>query len=186
MDFQSSAVFALVQSQFGSVITADPAGHAAPFGHYALLALIQGCSAGLTNSALQTLSYPTKVLFKSAKPVPVMFYSVLLLHKRYELVDYGCMALVIGGLVVFMVAEASLKAANASGDKPNLDPIGVGLISLALLFDGALGPVQERCLNKFKCRKAQMLCYTCAVRLACTNDLFKQSVVESFRLRVDP
>ena len=37
-----------------------------------LLAVLQGVGMACTNCAVQRLSYPTKVIFKSAKPVAVM------------------------------------------------------------------------------------------------------------------
>ena len=54
VQYGSMTLFALVQSTaFGGPTAKDPPGWEPPFGHYAVLALITGCSAGLTNSALQ-------------------------------------------------------------------------------------------------------------------------------------
>jgi hypothetical protein len=36
-----------------------------------------------TNRAVQSLNYPTKVVFKSSKPAVVMLYSAMLLRKSY-------------------------------------------------------------------------------------------------------
>jgi|EP01043_Picozoa_sp_COSAG02_P041705 hypothetical protein len=36
-----------------------------------------------TNRAVQSLNYPTKVVFKSSKPAVVMIYSTLFLGKAY-------------------------------------------------------------------------------------------------------
>ena len=36
-----------------------------------------------TNRAVQSLNYPTKVVFKSSKPAVVMLYSTLFLGKTY-------------------------------------------------------------------------------------------------------
>jgi UDP-galactose transporter B1 len=50
-----------------------------------------------SNEALQHVSYPTQVLGKSIKPVPVMILGVLLARKRYHALKYvGVLAIVAG------------------------------------------------------------------------------------------
>ena len=50
---------------------------------YLLLSILQGCGMAATNRAVQSLNYPTKVVFKSSKPAVVMIYSTLFLGKTY-------------------------------------------------------------------------------------------------------
>ena len=50
---------------------------------YLLLSILQGCGMAATNRAVQSLNYPTKVIFKSSKPAVVMIYSTLFLRKTY-------------------------------------------------------------------------------------------------------
>jgi hypothetical protein len=62
VQYGSYSIFALAQSSiFQRGGEGDPPGYHPPWGHYAALALITGCSAGLTNRATQSLNYPTKV-----------------------------------------------------------------------------------------------------------------------------
>lgn len=50
-----------------------------------------------SNEALQHISYPTQVLGKSIKPVPVMILGVLIARKRYHLMKYfGVLTIVCG------------------------------------------------------------------------------------------
>jgi len=50
-----------------------------------------------SNEALQHVSYPTQVLGKSVKPVPVMILGVLIARKKYHLMKYlGVLTIVIG------------------------------------------------------------------------------------------
>jgi UDP-galactose transporter B1 len=50
-----------------------------------------------SNEALQHVSYPTQVLGKSIKPVPVMLFGVLIARKRYHLMKYlGIFMVVLG------------------------------------------------------------------------------------------
>ena len=50
-----------------------------------------------SNEALQHVAYPTQVLGKSIKPVPVMFLGVLIARKKYKLLKYiGVLLIVLG------------------------------------------------------------------------------------------
>ncbi|NWI41237.1 S35B1 protein, partial [Picathartes gymnocephalus] len=55
-----------------------------------------------SNSALQFVSYPTQVLGKSCKPIPVMLLGVTLLRKRYPPAKYLCVLLIVAGVALFL------------------------------------------------------------------------------------
>uniref|UniRef100_UPI00358EF66F solute carrier family 35 member B1-like n=1 Tax=Myxine glutinosa TaxID=7769 RepID=UPI00358EF66F len=55
-----------------------------------------------SNSALQFVNYPTQVLGKSCKPIPVMALGVLLTKRRYPLTKYVCVLLIVAGVAMFM------------------------------------------------------------------------------------
>ncbi|NWH72706.1 S35B1 protein, partial [Piaya cayana] len=55
-----------------------------------------------SNSALQFVSYPTQVLGKSCKPIPVMLLGVTLLRKKYPLAKYLCVLLIVAGVALFL------------------------------------------------------------------------------------
>ena len=50
-----------------------------------------------SNSALQFVSYPTQVIGKSIKPVPVLIFGVLFAGKRYPLLKYLAILMVVLG-----------------------------------------------------------------------------------------
>ena len=50
-----------------------------------------------SNESLQHISYPTQVLGKSIKPVPVMILGVLISRKRYPLLKYICVLMIVIG-----------------------------------------------------------------------------------------
>ncbi len=54
-----------------------------------------------SNESLQHVSYPTQVLGKSIKPVPVMFLGVLIARKRYPLLKYICVFMIVIGELGF-------------------------------------------------------------------------------------
>lgn len=51
-----------------------------------------------SNEALQHVSYPTQVLGKSIKPVPVMILGVLIARKRYRIFKYIGVTLIVLGM----------------------------------------------------------------------------------------
>ncbi|KAK3740315.1 hypothetical protein QZH41_000880 [Actinostola sp. cb2023] len=61
-----------------------------------------------SNKALQWVSYPTQVLGKSCKPIPVMILGVLLARKSYPLTKYLCVFLIVAGVALFMYKENML------------------------------------------------------------------------------
>ena len=50
-----------------------------------------------SNEALQHVTYPTQVIGKSIKPVPVMIFGVLIAAKRYHLLKYVGILMVVFG-----------------------------------------------------------------------------------------
>ena len=50
-----------------------------------------------SNEALQHVSYPTQVIGKSIKPVPVMLFGVFIAGKRYPMMKYLAILMVVLG-----------------------------------------------------------------------------------------
>jgi adenosine 3'-phospho 5'-phosphosulfate transporter B3 len=91
---------------------------------------------GLSNTSLGYLNYPTQVIFKSCKLIPVMIGGVLIQGKTYGLLDLVSVLSMSVGLVFFVLADSQVQ--------PNFDLFGVLLISLALCADAVIGNVQEK------------------------------------------
>ena len=69
---------------------------------YALCSLTYLGAMIASNEALRHISYPTQVLGKSIKPVPVMLLGVLIARKRYRLIKYfGVLMIVFGTEINF-------------------------------------------------------------------------------------
>lgn len=92
-----------------------------------------------SNYALQFVNYPTQVLGKSCKPIPVMILGVLFANKRYPALKYLFVVLITFGCGLFMYNP--LKA-----DKAHRKEIGFGelLLVVSLTLDGVTGAIQER------------------------------------------
>lgn len=88
--------------------------------------------------ALQWVAYPTQVVAKAAKPIPVMLLGVLIGRKSYSMQKYFFILLIVVGVVMFMYKEGKVntKSENAG--------IGEILLILSLSMDGLTGAIQER------------------------------------------
>ena len=101
-----------------------------------LIAASNGCS----TAALNYVSMPVKVLFKSAKIVTVMLLGVLCFGRHYATSEYAYMVLVVGGLCTFMLADATGTA------QLRASLVGITLLGLAVLADSLVPNVQQKLL----------------------------------------
>ena len=102
---------------------------------------MSGCSqmfamAG-SNEALRYVSYPTQVLGKSCKMVPVMAGGIILGGKSYSLIEYFQVALITVGVCLFNLLGKKKKGGNDS-------LLGLGLIFFSLIMDMVTGGLQDK------------------------------------------
>lgn len=93
-----------------------------------------------SNMALQWVPYPTQVVGKSAKPIPVMILGVLIGHKSYSMQKYLFVLLIVVGVCLFMYKDS--KAPSAAAGERSF--VGELLLILSLSMDGLTGAIQER------------------------------------------
>ena len=55
--------------------------------------------------SLSYLTYPTRVMFKSSKVIPVMLASVVIAGRRYSLGEYMAALLLVAGITMFTLAD---------------------------------------------------------------------------------
>lgn len=94
-----------------------------------------------SNRALQHVSYPTQVIAKSCKPIPVMILGVLYARKRYSLLKYLFVFLIVIGVGVFMYNPS--KSSPTKSTQSSLY-IGELLLLLSLTMDGFTGAFQVK------------------------------------------
>lgn len=102
------------------------------------------------------IDFPTQVLAKSCKPIPVMFMGVLYLRKKYPFKKYIFVLLITVGVAMFSLANPKTKE-NAT---TTLE--GILLLCLSLFFDAITGPLQEsiRESSSFSPSPAHMMLFT--------------------------
>ncbi|KAG5280052.1 hypothetical protein AALO_G00084390 [Alosa alosa] len=99
-----------------------------------------------SNSALLYVNYPTQVLGKSCKPIPVMILGVTILRKKYPLAKYLCVVLIVTGVALFLYKP------NKGGSAVDDHVFGFGemLLLLSLTLDGLTGVAQDHMRARFQ------------------------------------
>ncbi|XP_039596605.1 solute carrier family 35 member B1 [Polypterus senegalus] len=106
-----------------------------------------------SNSALQYVNYPTQVLGKSCKPIPVMILGVTILRKKYPLAKYLCVLLIVSGVALFMYRP---KKGTADADD-HIFGFGEMLLVLSLTLDGLTGVAQDHMRAHFQTGSNHMM-----------------------------
>jgi len=123
-------------------------------GRFLQCAVLITCASPFGFAALSHISYPTMVLGKSCKLVPVMLMNVVLYRRKFAPYKYLVVATVTAGITIFMymgnapakhkgVAESSLW--------------GLFLLLINLLLDGAVNSTQDEIFTKHKVSGQQMM-----------------------------
>ncbi|XP_068201450.1 adenosine 3'-phospho 5'-phosphosulfate transporter 2 isoform X2 [Palaemon carinicauda] len=112
-----------------------------PLKVYIAIAILTVGTMGFSNSSVGYLNYPTQVIFKSCKLIPVMIGSIIILGKSYNFLEVlACLCMCIG-LTWFTLADSTVQ--------PTFSLTGVMLVSMALLCDAIIGNVQEGAMKKY-------------------------------------
>lgn len=75
---------------------------------YCLLALLTLGTMGFSNASLGYLNYPTQVIFKCCKLIPVLIGSILIQGKRYGPLDFAAATCMCVGLTLFTLGTPFL------------------------------------------------------------------------------
>uniref|UniRef100_A0A7E4VF54 UAA transporter n=1 Tax=Panagrellus redivivus TaxID=6233 RepID=A0A7E4VF54_PANRE len=153
--FVQCFVFALVAFIFKLRHTSNSAASAiatVPWWYYALAATSYTGAMLASNVALKFVPYPTQVLCKSCKPLPVLLFSVLFAAKKYHWRKYLYVSLIVGGMAVFMYKPKH----DGKFDVLNFGK-GEALLLFSLFLDGVTATLQERMRSSYKTEKWAMM-----------------------------
>lgn len=112
-----------------------------PIEIYIGISLLRALDLGMTNLAMQFINYPAKTLLKSSRVCWTMLFGVLIARRRYEKRDYAVVGMMVLGLSVFMHADSKSSAV--------FQPIGVCMLIISLMCDGAVSNASESIMNKY-------------------------------------
>ncbi|SCN12654.1 UDP-galactose transporter, putative [Plasmodium malariae] len=96
-----------------------------------------------TNYSLSHVNFPTQVLVKSGKMIPIVVGGYLFFGKKYPYYDYISVFLITSSLVVFNLLR------TRTPKEVNQTTFGLLLLSISLLCDGLTGPRQDKLLSKY-------------------------------------
>jgi UDP-galactose transporter B1 len=104
--------------------------------------------------SLKHIDYPTIILGKSCKLVPVIMMNVILYRKKFPFYKYIVVFLVTVGVSLFMLLQpvSEKKKTMASNSL-----YGIILLSTNLLIDGVTNSTQDQIFHKFKITGLQMM-----------------------------
>nr|ACO11738.1 Solute carrier family 35 member B1 [Caligus rogercresseyi] len=130
-----------------------------PQTYFMAAALTYLCAMLASNKALAWVNYPTQVIGKSCKPIPVMILGVLLGGKSYPLRKYFFILLVVIGISLFMYKDSG--AAKGKSEDASAFSLGIGelLLIFSLICDGLTGAIQERLKSNFRTSSTNMMTY---------------------------
>eukprot|EP01095_Lingulamoeba_sp_RSL-Kostka_P000591 TRINITY_DN10867_c0_g1_i1.p1 TRINITY_DN10867_c0_g1~~TRINITY_DN10867_c0_g1_i1.p1 ORF type:complete len:349 (+),score=65.79 TRINITY_DN10867_c0_g1_i1:43-1089(+) len=93
-----------------------------------------------SNYALNFVDYPTQVIGKACKPIPVMIMNMVINKNVYTWKKWVAILVIVAGIALFFYNP------NKIGSKKT-DMTGVVFLCLSLGFDGFTGPFQKKVLS---------------------------------------
>ncbi|KAI8914318.1 UAA transporter [Gorgonomyces haynaldii] len=120
---------------------------------YLQLAVFHCTASPFGYAALKHIDYPTVILGKSCKLVPVMLMNFVIYRRVYPLQKYLIVFLITVGVSMFMLLEPSKKKRGENS------LFGVLLLMTNLLIDGATNATQDQIFKKFKISGTSMMFY---------------------------
>jgi len=143
-----------------------------PIRIYLFLSILRAIDLSMTNLAMGYLNYPAKTLMKSSRVVFTMLFAAIFWGKRYRLYDYLIVILMVLGLGLFLHADSTTSVV--------FNPIGILMLTISLLCDGAVINISERLMNRYDVgqdefifRSYSIACLAIAIAAAFEGDLSK-------------
>eukprot|EP01038_Epipyxis_sp_PR26KG_P005625 gene5625-7769_t len=125
----------------------------APYFSYLPSSLSNTVSSWAQYECLKFVSFPSQVLSKSCKIIPVMLVGMLLHKKSYPVIEYVEAALITLGVSLFTLTE---KSPGQLADK-NDTVYGVSLLVLYLICDSFTSQWQSKIYKEFGVNQYQMM-----------------------------
>ncbi|XP_048063750.1 adenosine 3'-phospho 5'-phosphosulfate transporter 1 [Megalobrama amblycephala] len=143
-------ILALTVSGLWCVLFKQPR-HGAPMYKYSFASLSNILSSWCQYEALKYISFPTQVLAKASKVIPVMLMGKIVSHKSYEYWEYFTAALISVGVSMFLLT-------SSTGKHPSTVTTFSGVIILGgyIVFDSFTSNWQDN-LFKYKMSSVQMM-----------------------------
>ena len=122
-------------------------------------------------AALRYIDYPTQILGKSCKLVPVMLMNIVLYRRKFALHKYVVVSTVTLGISLFMLyAPATSGKGNGKGKGAASNSLlGIALLLVNLMVDGAINSTQDEVFVRYRISGSQMMLFMNAFATAITT-----------------
>eukprot|EP00761_Pharyngomonas_kirbyi_P012271 gb/GECH01012298.1/.p1 GENE.gb/GECH01012298.1/~~gb/GECH01012298.1/.p1 ORF type:complete len:328 (+),score=43.76 gb/GECH01012298.1/:1-984(+) len=126
-----------------------------PLRGFLLVGIFSVTTMALTNTSLRFVNYPTQVLFKSCKLLPVMIGGMFITGRKYNWKQYTSALMLVGGLVCLSYANSTSSLL--------FDPRGVLCLLGALTADAFVGNLQEKVLKEANASPLELIFFAHSV-----------------------
>jgi len=140
---------------------------------YFLVAFIQSLASQFGYNSLKYINYPTMILGKSCKLVPVVVMNFLLYQKKYPWNKYVTVVLVTVGVSLFTL----LQPAKANAAEKTNSVFGIVLLLINLILDGTTNSTQDKIFSKYKITSSQMMLWM---------NVFSSIIMTGYLLAIHP
>lgn len=130
-----------------------PTRHKAPLYKYSFASFSNIMSAWFQYEALKFVNFPTQVLAKSCKIIPVMLMGKILSKNKYQCYEYFTAILISTGMIFFMMGSAD--SSKASGVTTIT---GIFLLAMYMVFDSFTANWQGDLFKGYGMSSLQMMC----------------------------
>jgi len=158
--FQSSNFMVFCSRSFGLMVAIAVVNFTeqprlkAPFYQYSFTSLSNVMSSWCQLEALKYLSFPTQVLGKSSKMIPVMIMGKVISKKKYPYYEYGVAVVILFGVAMFILSENSEKAGSSEQETT---AAGLFLLIGYLTFDSFTSQWQGHLFRQYEMSSYQMM-----------------------------
>ncbi|WWC57810.1 uncharacterized protein I303_100345 [Kwoniella dejecticola CBS 10117] len=119
------------------------------------VSLFQGLAGPIGFLALRHISYPTMVLGKSCKLIPVLLLNVLLYRRKFSPHKYLVVILVTIGISLFMLLAETSKKKKGGNDSA----WGLWLLGVNLFIDGLTNSTQDQIFSTYPSLSGQQMMF---------------------------
>ncbi|KDE05782.1 hypothetical protein MVLG_03873 [Microbotryum lychnidis-dioicae p1A1 Lamole] len=114
---------------------------------YAFISLVSSLASPFGFLSLSHISFPTLLLGKSCKLVPVMLMNIILYRRKFPLHKYALVGLVTAGIWAFMAFKPQSKPAKGPATSSLL---GMVLLGINLVLDGVVNATQDHVFATYR------------------------------------
>ncbi|KAM0676645.1 UDP-galactose transporter [Binucleata daphniae] len=136
--------------------------HPNPLPSYIKVSALQFISGQLAYKSLKYINYPTLIIGKSCKLIPLVLMNFLLYKKKFHLRKYISILMTTAGVLSFMLFEDKTCTARKNS------ALGLALLIANLLCDGTINSLQGNLFAKHRIHSLHMMYYNNLISMIIT------------------